>query len=73
MEPGRAEVSTATARPSVLGSDGAASRRRRVLESDIYHSFRSSPATVAAAVVTALAVLGAVLAPIIAPHTPSNR
>ena len=48
----------------------SASWHRRVVDSDIYHSFIGSPATVAAAVVTVLAVLGAVLAPLLAPHTP---
>ena len=70
MEPARAEAPTTTPRPSGSVSGGATSRRRRVLESDIFHSFTRSPVTVAAAVVTALAVLGAVLAPLIAPHTP---
>ena len=70
MEPARAEVPTTTPRPPGSVSGGAASRRRRVLESDIFHSFTRSPVTVAAAIVTALAVLGAVLAPLIAPHTP---
>ena len=41
-----------------------------MLDSDIFHSFIRSPATVAAAAVTALALLGALLAPVLAPHTP---
>ena len=49
---------------------GTANWHRRVLDSDIFHSFTRSPATVVAAVVTALAVLGAVFAPLVAPHTP---
>ena len=56
MEPARAEAATASTRPPEHGTGGAASWRRRMLESDIFHSFRSSPATVAAAVVTGLAV-----------------
>ena len=70
METSGAEATTASPRPPGTATGGAASWRQRVLTSDIYHSFRSSPATVAAAVVTTLAVLGAVLAPLIAPHTP---
>ena len=70
MEPARAEATTTTPRPPGPVPGATTSRRRRVLESDIFHSFTRSPVTVAAAVVTALAVLGAVLAPLIAPHTP---
>lgn len=66
MEPARTE---ATLR-SPAESAGPAPWHRKVLGSDVYHSFIGSPATVAAAVVTALALLGAVLAPVIAPHTP---
>jgi peptide/nickel transport system permease protein len=42
----------------------------RFLDSDLFYSFRRSPVTVAAAAVTLLLVLGAVLAPLIAPHNP---
>ena len=45
-------------------------RLARALDSDVFHSFIDSPTTIVAAAVTALAVLGAVLAPWIAPHTP---
>jgi peptide/nickel transport system permease protein len=41
---------------------------RQALDSDLFYSFRRSPATVAAAIVVALFVLGAVLGPWIVPH-----
>lgn len=47
-------------------------RWRRFNDSDIYYSFRKSPVTVGAAIVTAIYVLSALLAPIIAPHDPYN-
>jgi peptide/nickel transport system permease protein len=43
---------------------------RRLGDSDLFWSFRRSPVTVAAAIVTALLVGGALLAPLIAPHNP---
>jgi peptide/nickel transport system permease protein len=43
---------------------------RRLADSDLFWSFRRSPVTVAAAVVAAVLVLGAVLAPVVAPHNP---
>jgi peptide/nickel transport system permease protein len=42
----------------------------RVLDGDIWHSFRSSASTVAAAAVTAVLILAALLAPLIAPQNP---
>jgi peptide/nickel transport system permease protein len=42
----------------------------RVLDSDIWHSFRSSRVTVLAAAVTAALILAALLAPLIAPQNP---
>ena len=42
----------------------------RAWDSDVSYSFRHSPLTVASAVLTLLIVLGAVLAPWIAPHNP---
>ena len=42
----------------------------RMLDSDIAYSFRRSPVVVAAAIVTAICILGAVLAPLIAPYDP---
>lgn len=46
------------------------SRLSIFLESDLYYRFRTSRITVSAAIVTALIVLAALLAPWIAPHTP---
>ncbi|MCA0305039.1 MAG: ABC transporter permease [Proteobacteria bacterium] len=42
----------------------------RVADSDVWWSFRSSPMTVAAAVVTILIIVVAFLSPVLAPHTP---
>src|ERR1700730_3096975 len=42
----------------------------RLARSDLFWSFRRSPVTVAAAAITALLVLGALLAPWLAPHDP---
>src|SRR5512140_475217 len=42
----------------------------RAWDSDIFHSFRHSPLTVASAIVTLLILLGAAFAPWIAPHNP---
>lgn len=48
----------------------APGRMRRMLGSDIVYSFRRSPLTILAAVVTLIMVLSALLAPWIAPHNP---
>ena len=45
---------------------------RRVLDSDLFFSFKRSPLTVAAAIVTALFFFGAALAPLIVPQDPFN-
>ena len=42
----------------------------RFLDGDVFHSFRNSPVAVGAALVAAVMILGAVLAPWIAPHDP---
>ncbi|WP_421997935.1 ABC transporter permease [Reyranella sp.] len=42
----------------------------RVSDSDIWWSFKSSPLTVTAAIVTLVIVAGAFLSPVLAPHTP---
>ena len=42
----------------------------RILDSDLWHSFRASPVAVVAAIVAATMVLGALLAPWVAPHRP---
>jgi peptide/nickel transport system permease protein len=46
------------------------SRLATLLDSDIVYSFLSSKVTIAAAVITLIIVLGAILAPWIAPHDP---
>jgi peptide/nickel transport system permease protein len=51
-------------------SVAAPGRLRRFVDSDLFWSFRHSPVTVAAAALTALLVLGAICAPLIAPHNP---
>ncbi|MBV9252277.1 MAG: ABC transporter permease, partial [Acetobacteraceae bacterium] len=44
----------------------------RVLESDLLYSFRRSPAALVSAIAGLVLVLGAVLAPWIAPHDPTD-
>ena len=44
----------------------------RIWDHDLSYSFRSSPLTVAAAVITLLLILSAVFADVIAPHNPSD-
>ena len=46
------------------------SRLRRAWDSDLAWSFRGAPVAVASALVVTVLVLGAVLAPLIAPHDP---
>ena len=43
---------------------------RRLRDSDVYHSFKRSPVTIVAAVVTAVFMISAVFAPWLAPHQP---
>lgn len=64
-EDSRAEA-TEAGRPGTV-SRGFLARAR---DSDIWHSFKRSKVTVAAAIVTAIFFLGALLAPWIAPHNP---
>ena len=52
----------------MVASPGSAVRR--VLDSDIFHSFRQNPVVMIAALVTILCVGGAFLAPWLAPHNP---
>ena len=47
-----------------------ASALRRLLDSDLYFSFRTSPVAIGATVVAAIMILGAVFAPWVAPHHP---
>ena len=42
----------------------------RALDSDLWWSFKRSPTTVVSAVVALICVLGALLAPVLAPHNP---
>ena len=44
----------------------------RAIDSDLFYSFRRSPVTVIAAIVTLTLVLAAVLAPLVAPYDPFN-
>lgn len=43
---------------------------RRAVDSDIFHSFRTSPITILSAVVTLIFFIGAFCAPLLAPHNP---
>jgi len=45
-----------------------AKRYELIVDSDIFYSFRRSPVTVAAAVITVVYILGTIFAPLIAPH-----
>jgi peptide/nickel transport system permease protein len=54
----------------VFAASSLAERWRRLADSDLYFSFRRSPVTVGAAVVTGIIILSAVFAPLIAPHDP---
>jgi len=56
--------------PSSSASVAGASAWRRFLDSDLYFSFRTSPVAIGAAVVAAIMIFGAVLAPWVAPHQP---
>lgn len=42
----------------------------RMLDSDLWHSFKSSPVTIVSAIVTVVLIGAAVFAPILAPHNP---
>jgi peptide/nickel transport system permease protein len=64
---------SASATPTPLESAAAAPERKRwtaLRDSDILYSFLHSKVTIAAAIVTLVIVLGAVFAPLIAPHNP---
>ena len=43
---------------------------RRLVQSDLFYSFRRSPLTIASAVVSLILILSAVFAPWVAPHDP---
>jgi peptide/nickel transport system permease protein len=55
---------------SLPQSTGAPGRLRRALDSDLFYAFRRSPVAVVSALVAALLILSAVLAPLIAPTNP---
>ncbi|MCP5155883.1 MAG: ABC transporter permease [Ectothiorhodospiraceae bacterium] len=58
--------------PTVGVLTRAADSTRRFFDSDVFHSFRTSPVTVAAFLVTMLCFLAAFLAPYIAPHNTND-
>ncbi len=43
---------------------------QRFLDGDVFHSFRNNPVAIGAAIVAAIMVLGALLAPLVSPHDP---
>ena len=43
---------------------------RKFRDSDVYYSFKRSPVTIVAAIVTAIFMISAVFAPLLAPHQP---
>ncbi len=53
-----------------LGVTRSESLLQRILDSDIFYSFRHSPVTILSAVVTAIFFLSAAFAPWVAPHNP---
>jgi peptide/nickel transport system permease protein len=53
-----------------LRAGGLRDRWARLRGSDIFYSFRRSPTTIVATIVTLVFVLGGVFAPVLAPHTP---
>jgi peptide/nickel transport system permease protein len=63
------QSAAATAGPAP-GPEAPPGRVARALDSDLYYSFRRSPLTVASAIVLALIVAAALLAPLIAPQNP---
>lgn len=55
---------------SGVRAGGLRQRWARLRGSDLFYSYRRSPTTVIASIVTLVFVLGAVFSPILAPHTP---
>lgn len=66
-EPTRIDALPAAASPAKPPARG---RLARLLDSDLYHSFRRSRLVVLATIITLLMVGAALLAPVIAPHDP---
>jgi peptide/nickel transport system permease protein len=56
--------------PEPVAATPAPGRWARFVDGDFWHSFRSSPTAIAAAVVALLCVVAAVFANVIAPHNP---
>jgi peptide/nickel transport system permease protein len=56
--------------PTSAATEKPRTRFQRFWDSDVFFSFRRSPVTIVAAIVTAILVLGALLAPWIAPYNP---
>ena len=56
--------------PAPAAAPPSASRWARFLDGDFWHSFRSSPTAIGAAVVALLCLVAAVFANVIAPHNP---
>ena len=55
--------------PVIVGR-GNSGRLARWLDSDVWHSFRTSPVAMVAAVIAALCILGSLFAPWVTPHDP---
>jgi peptide/nickel transport system permease protein len=62
--------STASAPATVEPTGAETTAWSRFVESDVLYSFTRSPVTVTAAVVTAIFILSAIFAPLVAPHNP---
>ena len=56
--------------PATLRADAATGTISRVLDSDIYYSFRRSPLVIVAAVIIVICIFAAAFAPWVAPHNP---
>ena len=66
-----ADTAALAARSAAVAKEAAPKGRfARAVESDLFHSFRTSPVTVVAAIITALLVGSALLAPVLAPYDP---
>jgi peptide/nickel transport system permease protein len=69
-------VDAPTNQPAVVGDSASEPRGAettawsRFVESDVLYSFTRSPVTVTAAAVTAIFILSAIFAPLVAPHNP---
>jgi peptide/nickel transport system permease protein len=55
---------------SALPSTAAPTRMQRFFDSDVWHSFKSSPTAMVAAVIAAVCIFCSVFAPWVAPHNP---